>query len=260
MSPETSTAMTGCAPAATAPSTALIPTPPQPNTATRSPGRTPAVRQTAPVPGGHRAAGDRRHVEADVVGDRDAARGRHDGVRRERGEERVVVDGRAAARQPRRPVEQSAVAHARPRARAEVLEAARALGAARRRTASTRASPWRPARGRRTPAPTASTTPAPSCPSTAGQRVGAVPSIALKSEWQTPLACSRTRTSPGPGGASSSSCTASSPRASSSTAARIVVVTARAASPGPAATAAPRRGCGSASGGRARPRRAAGAR
>ncbi len=33
-----------------APSTALIPTPPQPNTQTRSPGRTPAVRQTAPVP------------------------------------------------------------------------------------------------------------------------------------------------------------------------------------------------------------------
>ena len=46
----TSTATTGCAPAATAPSSALIPTPPQPNTATRSPGRTPAVRHTAPVP------------------------------------------------------------------------------------------------------------------------------------------------------------------------------------------------------------------
>jgi hypothetical protein len=27
-----------------------MPTPPQPNTATRSPGRTPAVRHTAPVP------------------------------------------------------------------------------------------------------------------------------------------------------------------------------------------------------------------
>ena len=35
---------------ASAPSTALIPTPPQPNTTTRSPGRTPAVRHTAPVP------------------------------------------------------------------------------------------------------------------------------------------------------------------------------------------------------------------
>ena len=33
-----------------APSTALRPTPPQPKTATRSPGRAPAVRHTAPVP------------------------------------------------------------------------------------------------------------------------------------------------------------------------------------------------------------------
>ena len=50
MSSETSTATIGSAATATAPSTALIPTPPQPSTATRSPGRTPAVRQTAPVP------------------------------------------------------------------------------------------------------------------------------------------------------------------------------------------------------------------
>ena len=45
-----STATIGAAPTATAPSIALIPTPPQPNTHTRSPGRTPAVRHTAPVP------------------------------------------------------------------------------------------------------------------------------------------------------------------------------------------------------------------
>ena len=38
-----------------------------------------------------------------------------------------------------------------------------------------------------TPGPTASTTPAPSCPSTAGQGVVAVPSIAFRSLWQTPL-------------------------------------------------------------------------
>ena len=50
LSDATSTATIGCAPAATAPSTALRPTPPQPKTATRSPGRTPAVRHTAPVP------------------------------------------------------------------------------------------------------------------------------------------------------------------------------------------------------------------
>ena len=50
LSCDTSTATIGCAPATTAPSSALMPTPPQPITATRSPGRTPAVRQTAPVP------------------------------------------------------------------------------------------------------------------------------------------------------------------------------------------------------------------
>src|ERR1700680_956164 len=49
-SSERSTATTGVAPTASAPSTALTPTPPQPITATRSPGRTPAVFQTAPIP------------------------------------------------------------------------------------------------------------------------------------------------------------------------------------------------------------------
>ena len=38
----------------------------------------------------------------------------------------------------------------------------------------------------------ASTTPEPSCPSTAGQTVSEVPSTAFQSEWQTPLARSRT--------------------------------------------------------------------
>ncbi len=46
----TSTASTGAAPTAAAAITAESPTPPQPITATRSPGRTPAVRQTAPMP------------------------------------------------------------------------------------------------------------------------------------------------------------------------------------------------------------------
>ena len=45
-----STAITGSAPTATAAISAERPTPPHPITATRSPGRTPAVRQTAPTP------------------------------------------------------------------------------------------------------------------------------------------------------------------------------------------------------------------
>ena len=62
---------------------------------------------------------------------------------------------------------------------------------------------WSPTATRVTPSPTASTTPAPSWPSTAGHGVSAVPSIAFWSEWQTPLAARRTSTSPGSGGASS---------------------------------------------------------
>ena len=65
-----------------------------------------------------------------------------------------------------------------------------------------------PGAGSVTPGPTASTIPAPSWPITAGQRIGSVPSIAFRSEWQIPPACSRTRTSPGPGAASSSASTA----------------------------------------------------
>src|SRR5690606_341238 len=46
----TSTATSGQAEQAAAPSTAERPTPPSPNTATDSPGRTPAVFTTAPTP------------------------------------------------------------------------------------------------------------------------------------------------------------------------------------------------------------------
>jgi hypothetical protein len=50
-----------------------------------------------------------------------------------------------------------------------------------------------------TPEPIASTTPAPSCPSTTGTGYGIVPSSTLTSEWQRPAALIATRTSPWPG-------------------------------------------------------------
>jgi len=57
-----------------------------------------------------------------------------------------------------------------------------------------------PGRADVTPAPTASTTPAPSWPSSIGQGAPQFPcSIAQTSLWQTPLAAIRTSTSPGPG-------------------------------------------------------------
>src|SRR6476659_8095849 len=70
--------------------------------------------------------------------------------------------------------------------------------------------------------PPSSTTPAPSWPGTTGQGISTEPSIAFRSSLQTPLACSRTRTSPGPGGARSSSTTRSGVPAAGRSAARVV--------------------------------------
>ena len=56
---------------------------------------------------------------------------------------------------------------------------------------------WSPTATAVTPSPTASTTPAPSWPSTAGSGFGVAPVITFQSLWQTPLATMRTVTSPG---------------------------------------------------------------
>ena len=55
-----------------------------------------------------------------------------------------------------------------------------------------------------TPGPTASTVPAPSCPSTQGAGQSMVPSITEQSLWHRPAAEIRTATSPGPGSRTSS--------------------------------------------------------
>ena len=80
-----------------------------------------------------------------------------------------------------------------------------------------------------TSGPIASTTPAPSCPSTAGHGTSIEPSNAFRSSLQTPLQCRRTRTSPGPGGASWSSTTRSRVPTAGRSAARVVTVSAIAA-------------------------------
>src|SRR6266550_2616654 len=67
---------------------------------------------------------------------------------------------------------------------------------------------WSPGATVETPAPTASTTPAPSWPSTAGSGSGSPPARAVTSVWHTPAAATRTSTSPGPGSGRSSSSTA----------------------------------------------------
>src|SRR4051795_3350303 len=64
---------------------------------------------------------------------------------------------------------------------------------------------WSPGCTWATPAPTSSTTPAPSWPRTAGSGTGTIWSRMTWSVWQTPGATTRTSTSPGPGASSSSS-------------------------------------------------------
>ena len=58
---------------------------------------------------------------------------------------------------------------------------------------------WSPGLTERTSLPTASTTPAPSWPSTDGAFHGMVPLMTDRSLWQTPAAPMATRTSVGPG-------------------------------------------------------------
>src|ERR1700761_2543643 len=70
-----------------------------------------------------------------------------------------------------------------------------------------------------TPDPTSSTKPAPSCPPIIGPANGTSPTRWWSSEWQSPAAATRTRTSPARGGSSSISSTFQSVPASYSTAA-----------------------------------------
>src|SRR5947209_1813854 len=84
---------------------------------------------------------------------------------------------------------------------------------------------WSPSCRPRTSFPTASTTPAPSCPSTTGQRPSpSNPSARFTSEWQTPAAATRTSTSSARGGSSSTFSTATGWPRSRSTTASIVIV------------------------------------
>ena len=83
---------------------------------------------------------------------------------------------------------------------------------------------WSPSSMVETPEPTASTTPAPSWPSTTGSGFEVAPVITFQSLWQTPLAAIRTVTSPWPGSASSTFSTVSGPSISLRTAARTLAI------------------------------------
>ena len=81
----------------------------------------------------------------------------------------------------------------------------------RRHGANHDSTTWSPTTTSRTSGPTASTTPAPSWPSTSGSGTVQSPLNACRSEWQTPLAVSRTRTWSPTGSGSSRSAPASAP-------------------------------------------------
>ena len=133
-----------------------------------------------------------------------------------------MVDRLAVARQPRRPVQSPPVPIA-----GHAVE--QSCGRSRRHSSHSphegahESATWSPAATRVTPGPTASTTPAPSWPSTAGHGVSAVPSTAFWSEWQTPLTPRAGQAPRRPAGrARSRSVTCWRPPVSSRTAARIL--------------------------------------
>ena len=83
---------------------------------------------------------------------------------------------------------------------------------------------WSPGLSRLTPAPTSSTTPAPSWPPTIGYRTGISPVRRWSSEWHRPAAANRTSTSPSLGGSRSISMISQSLPMSRSTAALVFML------------------------------------
>ena len=193
------------------------PTPPQPNTTARSPGRTAAVLKTAPTPviAAHPiSAATSRSVPsgsstACVAGTTTCSAKHAVAMKwprsRPRARSRELPSGMRWRCDPISHRAGEPEAHARQRPHAVTHASA---------TAS-------PTRGASTPGPTASTMPAPSCPSTIGRSYVQVPSMTWRSERQTPAAAMRTRTSPACGSASSTSSTLSGAFASHSTAALV---------------------------------------
>ena len=161
----TSTATIGCAPDARSPCTMHWPTPPQPNTTARSPGRTRGgVEDRADTRHGG-AADQGSDLEVGALGQLDRLRGRDDdvlGEARRRHEVSEILPAGAQAG--------AAVGHA-VEVRADLAQGRRArrAGAAAAAAGHPRERDGIADLGARTPGPTASTMPAPSCPSTIGR-------------------------------------------------------------------------------------------
>ena len=180
------------------------PTPPQPITATVSPTLTPAALRTAPTPviTLQPTSAASHSGSSSGTGTAAAAGTTHRSAKH--GDVEEVLD---VARRPE-PVQAGAAvrqlagrACSPPPARTGSCCPARHCGQAAAGGDEAEARRGRPRRHVVTPAPTASTTPAPSWPSTIGWRsVPRCPSARCRSEWQTPAAATRTSTSPARGG------------------------------------------------------------
>ena len=200
-----SIAITARAPARRAPDTTCRPTPPQPITATLSPGCTRAAFRTAPSPvttlqptsAACQRGSDAGRGMAEAAGTTQRS-AKQDTLRKcltgaPSGKDRRVVPSPSTPR----PLWRPAGSHrfARPARHCSQVP-----------HDGTKQKPtWSPGATCRTAAPTLSTTPAPSWPSTIGCRLEPrCPSARCRSEWHTPAAATRTSTSSSRGGASSS--------------------------------------------------------
>ena len=215
-----SMATTCSAPARTAPITHDMPTPPRPITATDAPAGTTAVLVTAPTP-----VATQQPMSAAAAGSTPSGIGMAAAAGTTSASASVPiaqyvstscpVDRRQRAPPPGirwRKDGESGHAHGRPEAHARQTPHG---------TSHDRATGW-PIASPSTPGPRASMMPAPSWPSTIGPGRSHSPSRTWRSEWQTPEASIRTRTSPGPGSASSRSSIRLGVPGRSSTAARVI--------------------------------------
>ena len=192
----------GYAPAATAPSRAARPTPPSPNTATLSPGRTPAVLKTAPTPVSTAQPNSAAISAGRCGGTRTAEAGGDHRLRGEARNPQVLVQRRARAVAPGRGAGKQHAGRVGARAPGSHSAGRPSVQQPQRPQAGTKENTTcSPGTNSVTPGPTSTTTPVASWPSAIGIGRGRTPSITERSEWHSPAAVTRTRISPGPGAA-----------------------------------------------------------
>src|SRR5689334_8631918 len=233
-----STAMTYRAPANAAPCTALMPTPPIPYTTVVSPGRTPPAFTAVPQP-----VGTPQPASATVSSGRSSSILMQEcSDTTERWENvpsrHIWPKSWPSAWNRNVPSGRQLSTNSAPRSHRFVMPWAqnRQCPQVGRNEQTT----WSPGLSRLTPAPTSSTTPAPSWPPTIGYRTGMSPVRRWSSEWHRPAAANRISTSPSRGGSRSSSMTSQSLPMSLSTAALVFMrPPARYAPPPSSARAAP---------------------